>query len=142
MAAAGRVLIIDDDDDFRASARALLESRNFEVFEASSGKEGLQRLCECRPDLILLDIMMECCSEGYGVNQAIKWRDEYREFRHTPVIMVSSIRESPDQLFPMAGEVDMIRPDFYMSKPLDVPAFFAAVDRALARSKGSGTQPG
>ncbi len=142
MACAGRILIIDDDDDFRASTRALLESRGFEVFEAASGKEGLQRLPECRPDLILLDIMMECCSEGYGVNQAIKWRDEYRDFRHIPVIMISSIQESPDQLFPMAGEVEMIRPDFYVTKPLDVPAFLATLESALQRIRASGTQPG
>lgn len=142
MGGAARVLIIDDDDDFRASTRALLESRGFEVFEASSGKEGLRRLSECRPDVILLDIMMECCSEGYGVNQAIKWRDEYRDFRHVPVIMVSSIQESPDQLFPMAGEVDMIRPDFYVTKPLDVPAFLATLESALQRTRASGTQRG
>ncbi len=142
MAGATKVLIIDDDDDFRASVRALLESRGFEVFEAASGTEGLQRLPECRPDVVLLDIMMESSSEGYGINQAIKWREEYREFRHIPVVMVSSIQESPDLLFSMAGEVEMIRPDFYLTKPLDVPHFLATLESAARRSRESGTQPG
>ncbi|MDW8131418.1 MAG: response regulator [Bryobacterales bacterium] len=142
MPGAPRVLIIDDDEDFRTSTRALLESRGFEVFEAGSGREGLRRLTECHPDLILLDIMMECCSEGYGVNQAIKWRDEYSEFRHIPVIMVSSIQESPDQLFPTATEVAMIRPDYYVTKPLDVPAFLATVERALQTVRAGGLHSG
>jgi CheY-like chemotaxis protein len=142
MAGSPTVLIIDDDDDFRASVRALLESRGFTVAEAASGQEGLALLTECRPDLILLDVMMECSTEGYGINQAIKWREEYRDFRHIPVVMVSSIQESPDQLFPMAGEVDMIRPDFYVTKPLDIPAFLATLEKALERAPHHRSQPG
>ncbi|MGB9605244.1 MAG: response regulator [Bryobacteraceae bacterium] len=142
VAEAPRILIIDDDDDFRASTRALLESRGFAVFEAASGQEGLARLADCRPDLILLDIMMECCTEGYGVNQAIKWGDEYRDFRHIPVVMVSSVQEPPDQLFPMAREVEMIRPDYYVTKPLDVAAFFETIEKALRSSQGGIARPG
>jgi len=142
MASKTTILIIDDDDDFRAAVRALLESRGFAVFEAANGQEGLARLAQCRPDLILLDVMMECPSEGYGVNQAIKWRDEYRDFRHIPIVMVSSIQESPDQLFPMAAELDMIRPDFYVTKPLDIPAFLATLEKALESAHHHRSQPG
>jgi CheY-like chemotaxis protein len=142
MAGNTTVLIIDDDDDFRTAVRALLESRGFTVVEAASGQEGLALLTECRPDLILLDVMMECSTEGYGVNQAIKWREEYRDFRHIPIVMVSSIQESPDRLFPMAGEVDMIRPDFYVTKPLDIPAFLATVQKALESASHHRSQPG
>ena len=142
MAGNTTVLIIDDDDDFRAAIRALLESRGFTVVEAASGQEGLARLVECRPDLILLDVMMECSTEGYGVNQAIKWREGYRDFRHVPVIMLCLIQEFPDQLFPMAGEVDMIRPDFYVTKPLDVPAFLSTLHKALESAHRHRSQPG
>lgn len=135
MAAAPRILVIDDDEDFKASVRSLLESRGFLVYEAASGKQGLARLAECRPDLILLDIMMECQTEGYGVNQAIKWREEYRDFRHVPIIMVSSIQEPPDRLFPAASEVEMIRPDYYVTKPLDIPAFLETLEKALESSR-------
>lgn len=126
------VLLIDDDADFRASARALLETEGYAVSEATSGREGLEKILEMRPDLIVLDIMMETLEEGYGVTQAIKFRDEYDACRDTPILMVSSIRESPDERFPMAGELAMIRPDRYMTKPVDVPRFLELVGR-LAR---------
>lgn len=137
-----RILIIDDDPDFKASVRSLLESHGLVVFEAGSGKEGLERLSQCKPDLILLDIMMESSSEGYGVNQAIKWREEFAPWRHVPIVMVSSVQEQPDELFPMAGELDMIRPDYYVRKPLDIPAFLATLKRALPGRIPSGPESG
>jgi hypothetical protein len=44
--------------------------------------------------------------------------------------MTSSIELSPDERFPMAGELDMIRPDFYLTKPLDIPKFLEVLQRA------------
>jgi len=132
MTASSTVLVIDDDRDFRASVKSLLENHGYAVIEAESGKEGLQKLVEHKPDVILLDIMMECSTEGYGINQAIKYQDAYKEYRNTPIIMVSSIEESPDERFPMASEVEMIRPDRYLAKPLDIPGFLEAVKKAVA----------
>jgi len=132
-----KVLVIDDDRDFKASVRSLLEDHGYAVVEAGSGKEGLEKLIEHKPDVILLDIMMECSTEGYGVNQTIKWKDEYAEYRNIPIIMVSSIQESPDELFPMASEVEMIRPDWYVTKPLDLAAFLDVLQRAAASRQPS-----
>jgi CheY-like chemotaxis protein len=81
-----KVLLIDDDSDFRIAVKALLESRGYEVFEAASGHEGLDMLRRHRPDAILLDIMMETTVEGYGITHALKHQDEYAEFR-IPVLM-------------------------------------------------------
>ncbi len=74
-----KVLLIDDDQDFRASVRSLLESEGHQVVEAASGKEGLRQVLQEKPNLIVLDIMMECEVEGYGVTQAIKFQDEYAD---------------------------------------------------------------
>jgi CheY-like chemotaxis protein len=127
-----KILVIDDDQDFRVSVRSLLESKGYVVLEADSGRAGLRKVVEQKPDIIVLDIMMECDSEGYGVNQAIKYQDAYAEFRDIPILMTSSIDLSPDERFPMAGEVDMIRPDFYLTKPLDIPKFLEVVQKAAA----------
>ena len=135
-----RVLVIDDDQDFRASVRSLLENHGYVVFEADSGTDGLRKVVEHKPNLIVLDVMMKCCTEGYGVNQAIKHQEEYRDYRSIPVVMTSSIELSPDELFPMAGEVEMIRPDYYLTKPLDIPGFLQVVERAASacRSRNAG----
>ncbi|MFX0136007.1 MAG: PleD family two-component system response regulator, partial [Candidatus Hodarchaeota archaeon] len=68
MAENQKILIIDDDEDFRISIRTLLESHNYVVAEAESGKQGLQKIRKEKPDLIVLDIMMETIDEGYLLN--------------------------------------------------------------------------
>jgi CheY-like chemotaxis protein len=80
--------------------------------------------------------MMETTVEGYGITHALKHRDEYAEFRNIPVFMVSSINQSPDERFPMSPEAEMIRPDWYLTKPLDSSALLRLLERAIGTSKG------
>ena len=134
-----KVLLIDDDQDFRTSVRSLLEGHGYEVLEADSGHEGLRMIVEHKPDAVLVDIMMETSTEGYGVTHALKYLDEYAEFRRIPVFMVSSIEESPDERFPMSPEAEMIRPDTYLTKPLDIPRFLEILERTVGVSKGAAT---
>jgi CheY-like chemotaxis protein len=132
-----RVLLIDDDEDFRASTRSLLEGEGYSVSEATSGRDGLKQALADRPDVIVLDIMMETLEEGYGVTQAIKFQEEFRDCRDIPILMVSSIRESPDERFPRAGEVDMVRPDRYLTKPIDIPRFLELIERVTRGRRAS-----
>jgi CheY-like chemotaxis protein len=131
-----KVLLIDDDSDFRAAVKSLLESHGYNVLEAPSGREGLRMVLEHKPDAILLDIMMESTVEGYGVTHTLKYRDEYAQFRNIPIFMISSIEESPDERFPMSAEVDWIRPDRYLSKPLDIPELLRLLEKELGTAKG------
>ena len=132
-----KVLLIDDDTDFRTAVRSLLESHGYKVLEAASGHEGLQMVVEHKPDAILLDVMMETTVEGYGVTYSLKYRDEYVEFRNTPVFMISSIEESPDERFPISAEVDLIRPDWYLTKPLDIPEFLRLLEKAIGATRSA-----
>jgi CheY-like chemotaxis protein len=132
MAISPKVLIIDDDQDFRVSVKFLLENHGYEVLEADSGHEGLRKVVECKPDLILLDIMMESSVEGYGITHSLRYQDEYAPFRHIPIVMVSSIEESPDERFPMSPEVEMIRPEFYLTKPVEIDKLLELMKNAVA----------
>ena len=125
-----RVLVIDDDADFVASISTLLESQGYAVSSARSGKEGLEKVRAEPPDLIVLDVMMENDWSGYGVNQAVKFGQGFECFRHIPILMVSSVESPPSIQFSMAGEVDMVTPNSYLTKPVDVTAFLQEV-RAL-----------
>ncbi len=132
MSAKAKILIIDDDEDYRVSTRALLEGEGYEVREAVSGRHGLEAARTHRPDLIVLDIMMESPVEGYTVVGALKFRGEYRDLGGIPIVMVSAVTQDPASLFPLAGELDMITPDAYFTKPLDLPRFLGCVRRMLA----------
>jgi CheY-like chemotaxis protein len=133
MATGIRILVIDDDPDFVASTAALLRSEGYEVEWARSGRDGLEALRKKRPDLVVLDVMMESVVEGYVVNQAIKFQPEFEAYADVPIVMVSSIDESPDERFPRAEELELVRPHRYLTKPLDVPLFLDVVRAATAR---------
>jgi len=133
-----KVLVIDDDRDFLASMRSILETYNYSVVEAETGKEGLQKLAVHKPDVIILDIMMETLSEGYSVNFAIKKLDEYKEYRNIPIIMISAIESDPDERFPMSeGYVDAISPNYYMTKPIDIPKFLGILEEVIQKARKS-----
>ena len=131
--AKSRILLIDDDRDFTASIGSLLENEGYAVETADSGKRGLQRLVESPPDLIVLDIMMETSSEGYGVMQAIRFDEQYSEYQYIPVMMVSAVQTSPQELFWKSSAGEMIRPDCYLTKPLDIPKFLQSLKRLLKK---------
>jgi CheY-like chemotaxis protein len=123
-----KILIVDDDADFRAATRVALEGEGHEVIEAPSAREGIERAREAKPDLIVLDIMMESPIEGYSAVHALH---DHEDSAGIPIIMVSSIQDDPSTLFPMAGEMPMISPDAYFTKPLDIGPFLDCVRRML-----------
>ena len=133
MANRSRILIIDDDDDYRASTRALLEGEGYEVLEASSGDDGLDAILEHHPDLIVLDVMMESPGAGYSVTQAIKFLPEYRELGPIPILMASSIEMDPAGMYDWIGDTSRITPDAYLTKPLDIPVFLTRVRELLSK---------
>ncbi|MDW7680908.1 MAG: response regulator [bacterium] len=134
MSEKARVLIIDDDEDFRISIRTLLQSEGYQTIEADSGKQGLEKIKLEKPDVILLDIMMETMDEGYLLNQVLRFQKQYEDFKQIPILMVSSIQEDPLSRFPKAaGQVDMIMPDYYFSKPVDIPKFLETLKKVLQK---------
>jgi twitching motility two-component system response regulator PilG len=129
MAGSLKVLVVDDDADYQASVRLLLEHQGYRVVQAESAKNGLEKLVEHNPDIIILDIMMESPVEGYCVTHAVKHQPAYAQFRNIPIIMVSSIDQAPDERYPMSPEADLIRPDHYLTKPLDMERLLEVLQR-------------
>jgi CheY-like chemotaxis protein len=52
------VLIVDDEPDIRLFLKTVLEDAGFNVMTANNGKHALERIKECKPDLISLDLVM------------------------------------------------------------------------------------
>jgi CheY-like chemotaxis protein len=122
-----KILIIDDDPDYSSSVRTLLQSEGFTVCCAATGSKGLDMAVSEKPDLIVLDVMMENMWAGYEVNQTLKFRSGYESVRRIPVIMVSSVQEDPAERFARSEDPSKVCPDIYMTKPLDIAKFLETV---------------
>jgi CheY-like chemotaxis protein len=84
-----KILLVDDDPDFVEATKAVLESQPYEVITALSGKAGLQKAREEKPDLVLLDIIMPGV-DGFQVCQQLKKDPQLAEI---PVIMITSFSQ-------------------------------------------------
>jgi two-component system, OmpR family, alkaline phosphatase synthesis response regulator PhoP len=62
-----RVLLVDDDRDLVLSIKVVLEANGFEVATAHNGTDALAGIAARRPDLIVLDVMMDTDAEGFTV---------------------------------------------------------------------------
>ena len=63
---------VEDDADFRDSMRTVLEANGYLVIEAATGEEGLRQFKAERPDLVILDLMMEEVDTGTSMVRDLK----------------------------------------------------------------------
>ncbi|MCX7706879.1 MAG: response regulator [Anaerolineae bacterium] len=123
-----KILIVDDDPDFVEMTRLILERAGHQVLDATSGDEGFARAKQEKPDLIILDVIMDTVLDGVSTSQRIH---DDPELRALPIIMVTSIANTDyAELFPTD---EYIHIDAFMSKPITPAALLRQVDRLLAR---------
>ena len=115
-----KVMVIDDSKTIRRTAETLLKREGYEVVTATDGYESLAKIADERPDIIFIDIMMPRL-DGYQTCALIK---NNREFRNTPVIMLSS----KDGLFDKArGRI--VGSEQYLTKPFTKDDLLGAIRR-------------
>jgi CheY-like chemotaxis protein len=124
---AGRtVLLVDDDADFVEMNRRLLERNGYRVLAAYSGRECLEELSTQKPDLIILDMIMENENEGFDLSR------ELRNSEHTkaiPLVMITSVNDR----IPFRIEPDRtwLPVDALIEKPVEPQLLLDVVDRIL-----------
>lgn len=128
-----KILVIDDDQDYCRSMEVLLQQEGYEVVCASSGSQGLEMAVAKKPDLIILDVMMETMWAGYEVSQTLRFRSGYESVRKVPIVMVSAMEQHPSERFARTDDPSRVGPDVYLTKPLEVRGFVETV-RSLLRA--------
>jgi len=121
----GNVLVIEDDDFSADFLQRYLTTIGYEVVRAPDGEEGLRKLYQENPDLILLDVMMPGM-DGFQVCERIR---SDQETAHIPVLMVTALYETEERIKALEAGAD----DF-LSKPFNVYELAARV-KSLMRIK-------
>ena len=106
----GRVLVVDDDPNVQEILREFLSAKGYEIITAGDGAEGLRRVKEERPHLILLDIQMPKM-DGLEVLRRLREID-----KEVSVIMITSVNEQE-----IARQAIELGAFDYIVKPLDLP---------------------
>ncbi len=123
-----KILIVDDDPDFVAATRVVLEKEGHQVIHASSGNEGYARAKVERPDLMILDVIMDSVLDGVSTSE--RMHDD-PGLRDLPIIMVTSIANTDyAELFPTD---DYIHINAFLSKPITPQQLIRQVNRLLPK---------
>ncbi|MCM8783000.1 MAG: response regulator [Candidatus Omnitrophica bacterium] len=84
-----KVLIVDDEADFRQLLKFWLESKGYLVVTASNGQESLDKIKEEVPDIVFMDLRMPVMDGCEAIKQIRKFNTE------VPIIVISAYVEDP-----------------------------------------------
>lgn len=127
-----KVLVVDDDADFVYAISAMLKANACEVVAAKNPMEGVEKLVAERPNVIVLDIMMDNLFDGYSLCHKIKTADEYKEFRNTPIIMISVVKQMTGARFSFdPKQMGFKGPDDYLDKPVKAEDLMNSIKKLL-----------
>jgi DNA-binding response OmpR family regulator len=121
---AKKVLLIDDDKDLVQSLEQVIKMNNYDVSVAYSGSEGLKKVLSEKPDLVILDVMMENDTAGFEAAYQIRSAlptSRYKEMKNVPIIMLTAITQVTNSRFSL-NDSDNYLPAIndFLTKPVKV----------------------
>jgi CheY-like chemotaxis protein len=112
-----------------------LEANGYEMFAAATGEEGLQKVKEVEPDLIILDVMLETTTAGFQASLQLRSPDpqsEYAAYRHIPILLLTAIHTTTSLRF---GPDEAYLPvDDFMDKPIEPDVLLEKVRALIEQS--------
>jgi len=117
------IAIIDDDPDILEASRLVLESKGHEVITAEHPEEGYAIVTEKKPDLIILDVVMDEPDDGFFLAQRFR-----KENIETPILMYTSISKAMGLKY---GKNDLVPVDDFVEKPISPAELIEKVENLL-----------
>jgi CheY-like chemotaxis protein len=116
---------VDDDPDMVEAGRIVLEAKGYEVVSAANASQGLSALEESKPDLMILDVMMEEPDDGIRMARRVRQKGF-----DLPILMLTSVNVA------MGLQIDkddeMVPVDEFQEKPVDPGTLIKKVEQLLA----------
>jgi len=125
-----KILIIDDDIDLVEAMRLTLEKAGFEVIDAQDGQKGLEKIKEVKPDLVLLDVMMETQDEGFHIAYQIRNNEDTSDL---PIIMLTAVASETGFSFDKEKDEDFLPVNEFLEKPVNPDMLIEYVKKSLGQ---------
>lgn len=122
------VLIVDDDDDFVLQQTRALEGLGFRVLTAYGRSEAVAQLEKEKPDIAIVDLMMEEMDGGFVLSHHIK-----KLYPQTPIILVTAVTAQTGLEFGAIGEKEKkwVKADVILAKPIRFEQLKREIERFL-----------
>ena len=106
-----RILVVDDDPDITFAVSLFLRKEGYEVQTAASRPEGMSAITSYKPDLLILDVMMEQPDDGIAMAQELR-----RYGQKLPIVMLTSVGKVTGMHFDK--DSDLVPVDAFFEKPV------------------------
>ena len=126
-----KILVVDDDPEIREAISLILEANGYTVVTAQDGAEGLSKLKEEKPDLMILDLMMPKL-DGFGVCKELK-DPRWSKYAHMPIIILSSVRQDASKRRYELETGVQLDVDDYVEKPIEHNILLERVEKVLRK---------
>jgi len=133
-----KILIIDDDEDFNLSVRIVLEAHDFEVETATTPEEGIDKVLNTEPDLVILDVMMPMGYEGFDVAREIR---EEHNLKELPIVILTNVHNVRKVPYRFAPDEDYLPVDVFLDKPVELDALVATIGEMLGERREEPEHP-
>lgn len=118
-----RIAIIDDDPDIIEASSLVLKAKGYDVITASNPEDGFNIVVEHKPDLIILDVMMDEPDDGFFLAQKFR-----RQKINIPILMYTSVSKAVGLEF---GQGELVPVDDFVEKPISPDQLVAKVEQLL-----------
>jgi CheY-like chemotaxis protein len=123
-----KILLIDDNADYRFTMGVFLERNGFEVVSAENGELGWKMIQAQGPDLVLLDVMMETLFSGFEVCRLVRTDPK---LKHIPIIGISGMATDIGVKYDKETEQEYFSPDEFLEKPVDKDELLQKIKKLL-----------
>ena len=138
MKRAERILVVDDDPDMTEQIGLMLRQDGYEVLTAAGQEEAEEALLSLKPDLAIVDLMMEEHDSGFVLCHEIK-----RLYPGTPVIVLTSVKSATGISFETTSDEQKswVKAERLLDKPIRPEQLRSEVRSLLARAKRAAAAP-
>jgi DNA-binding response OmpR family regulator len=126
-----KILIVDDDKDYGDALRIVLENNGYEVNHVLNIRDGQKALEGERPNLIILDVMMDRHTDGFDLCYNLKHDEACRTI---PIMMVTAVTEKTGFKFSPETDGEYLEADAYVAKPIPVAELLSRVNKMIGEA--------
>jgi DNA-binding response OmpR family regulator len=125
------ILIVDDDQDYGEALKIVLENQGYRIRHALNIRDGRAFVEEERPDLIILDVMMEKMTDGFNFCSDLK---NDKTCSTIPILMVTAVTDKTGFKFSPETDGEYLQADDYVKKPIPVSELVSRIKKLIDKS--------
>ena len=133
-----KIVLVDDNTDYLFTMETFLSRNGFEVKTSEDAEKGLELIRSERPDMLLLDVMMETLFSGFELCKQMRMDDEWKD---RPIIGISGMGDELGIDYKQWPDYEYFKPDAFLDKPVDKQKLLRLIPETIEKAKKRKKRP-